>query len=182
VRSLCSHNKFHERKLLFVFDPQPFWRVYPVYRICRTDVPFYFLILKKSSGKEDLHPITGHFEKISVSSFSGSRQVLFIHLSEYPSKFQISYGGYDKKLFQQQVKKGDCITISINKGDLGLVDSNDEKIRGFSLSVNNKSFLTETKSLGSLSKMNTLSLTVAIVFLTTFGVYTVNQYLQWKRI
>jgi hypothetical protein len=145
---------------------------------------FIFLTSKKTKDTDGLHQITGHFEKISTDPFSGSRsrKVIFIHLTEYKSKFQISYGGYDKNLFQQQVTKGDMITINIDKGDIGLLNIDNEKIRGFSLSVNDKNFLSETRSLDSLSTMNKMFLTASIVLLTIFGLYTGTQYRQWKKI
>jgi hypothetical protein len=145
---------------------------------------FIFLISKKTKSKDGLQKITGYFEKISTDLFSGSRSrpVIFIHLTEYKSKFQISYGGYDKKLFKQQVRPGDIITINIDKDDIGLLNVDNEKVRGFSLTVNGKVFLNETKSLDWLSTTNIMSLTTGIILLTIFGLYTGTQYRQWKRV
>jgi hypothetical protein len=145
---------------------------------------FIFFTSQKTKDRDGLHKITGHFEKLTTDSFSGSRSrpVIFLHLTEYKSKFQISYGGYDKKLFQQQVRAGDIITIDIDKGDIGLLKKDNEKIRGFSLSMNDKIFLSETRSLDSLSIMNISFLTIGVILLTIFGLYTGTQYRQWKKI
>jgi len=145
---------------------------------------FIFFTNQKTSNNEELQQIHGRFEKITVDSFSGSRSrpVIFIHLTEYKSKFQISYGGYDKKLFQEQVRVGDDIVINIDKDDIGLLNVDNERIRGFSLSLKGTVFLSETKSLDSLSTMNITFLIVGVLLVTVFGIFAGIQYNQWKRI
>jgi hypothetical protein len=71
-----------------------------------------------------------------------------IFLNEYPSKFQVSYFPYNRKKFFRNTRQGDSITMNISKEDKNKLYISGEKIRSFSLKVNDKIYLSGDDGLG----------------------------------
>ncbi|WP_339702335.1 hypothetical protein [uncultured Marixanthomonas sp.] len=64
-----------------------------------------------------------------------------IYLNEYPSKFQVSYMPYYRKEFYRSAKHNDQIILHIAKENIRRLKIPDAKIRSFSLTVNDKVYL-----------------------------------------
>jgi len=64
------------------------------------------------------------------------------HLNEYPSKFHVSYYPYDGKGFYKTAHKNDSIILHIAPQHEKYLHIPNKKIRSFSLSVNDKSYIT----------------------------------------
>ena len=65
----------------------------------------------------------------------------YISLNEYPSKFQVSYFPYDRKEFYSTSQIGDKIQLHIARQDEKYLNVPDKRIRSFSLTVKDKTYL-----------------------------------------
>lgn len=75
-----------------------------------------------------------------------------IHLSEFPSKFQVSYFPFDRIEFYKSSKKGDRIKLHIAKEDEPELYNFNSKIRSLSLTVNSKVYLSLKNGISGFGK------------------------------
>lgn len=121
-------------------------------------VPFLFMIFiggiylyqdrPKIDSKNNIIEINGtldYIEQVIVYTkkikHTERDSTYHIHLSEFPSKFQVSYFPYDRVDFYKSSKKGDRIKLHIAKEDESELNNFNSKIRSLSLTVNSKVYL-----------------------------------------
>lgn len=75
-----------------------------------------------------------------------------ISLNEYPSKFQVSYFPFDRKEFYSTSQIGDKIQLHIAREDGKKLNIPDKRIRSFSLTVNDKTYLSLDNGLSGFGK------------------------------
>ncbi len=75
-----------------------------------------------------------------------------ISLNEYPSKFQVSYSPFDRKKFYSTSQIGDKIQLHIARQDEKFLNIKDKRIRSFSLTVNDKTYLSLKDGLSGFGK------------------------------
>jgi len=75
-----------------------------------------------------------------------------ISLNEYPSKFQVSYYPFDRKEFYSTSQIGAKIQLHIARQYEKYLSVPDRKIRSFSLTVNEKTYLSLDNGLSGFGK------------------------------
>jgi hypothetical protein len=134
----------------------------------------------QKTKKDELKVVRGKFERISYESNFKGRQLDFLHLTEYSSKFQISYVPYDEDKFLELAHSGDSILIHIDNKDKELLKINESKIRCFSLYLNEEQFLDENRTVQYLTKMNNRLVTISTILLVTGLLFIGTRYKDWK--
>jgi hypothetical protein len=151
---------------------------------------FLLTISQKVSSVNDLALIEGKFKSITQELNKGSKYkrvkyssmdtLTFIHLQPFNSKFQISYSVYDQERFIRTIKVGEKISIHIHKEDLNRLNKN-EKIRGFSLKVNNLTYLKPEHAVRGLKGGNRLFLILVVVILAVTIRFIFTNYNKWRE-
>ena len=100
------------------------------------------------NSKADIIEINGTLRNIARELVYSKRinkterdSTYHISLNEYPSKFQVSYFPFDRKVFYTTSQIGDKIQLHIARQDEKYLSIPDKKIRSFSLTVNTKTYL-----------------------------------------
>lgn len=86
-----------------------------------------------------------------------------IFLNEYPSRFQVSYTAFDSKEFFKTSKRGDSVLFNIAVEDKDRIYLVDERIRSFSLKVNNKTYLSPSEGIKGFSTGGYISAMIMII-------------------
>jgi len=120
---------------------------------------FLYFARPSVSTLGDLNEINGtidHIDRVLVYRGKIKKNerdsTFYIFLREYPAKFQVSYMSYDKKDFIHNAKIGDSITLHIASEELNKLYISNEKIRSFSLKVNDKVYLSPTSGVSGFGK------------------------------
>jgi hypothetical protein len=75
-----------------------------------------------------------------------------ISLNEHSSKFQVSYSPFDRKEFYSTSQIGDKVQLHIARQDEKYLNVPDKRIRSFSLTVNDKTYLSLKNGLSGFGK------------------------------
>lgn len=110
-------------------------------------------------NKADIFEINGTLRNIAKELVYSNRinktesdSTYHISLNEYPSKFQVSYFPFDRKEFYSTSQIGDKIRLDIARQDKKYLNVPDKRIRSFSLTVNDKTYLSLDNGLSGFGK------------------------------
>lgn len=102
-----------------------------------------------------------------------------ILLNEYPSRFQVSYSTFDKQTFYENTQIGDSIKLHIaNRDTLNLFNA-EQRIRSFSLYVNNGFYLSPNSGISGFGK-GYIMIIISILSLISL-VYIITKVIKDKR-
>jgi hypothetical protein len=111
------------------------------------------------NSKADIVEINGTLRNIARELVYSKRinkterdSTYHISLYEYPCKFQVSYFPFDRKEFYSASQIGDKIQLHIARQDEKYLSVPDTKIRSFSLTVNEKTYLSLDNGLSGFGK------------------------------
>ena len=111
------------------------------------------------NSKADIIEINGTLRNIARELVYSKRinkterdSTYHISLNEYPCKFQVSYFPFDRKEFYSTSQIGDKIQLHIARQDEKYLSVPDTKIRSFSLTVNEKTYLSLDNGLSGFGK------------------------------
>ena len=111
------------------------------------------------NSKVDIIEINGTLRNIAKELVYSNRinkterdSAYHISLNEYPSKFQVSYFPFNRKAFYSTSQIGDKIKLYIARQDEKYLSIPDKKVRSFSLTVNEKTYLSLDNGLSGFGK------------------------------